>query len=330
MHIELAAATPVSTSLPDRHVVNGATMGTRYGVVFYSDLPVEQAALRADLQAAVDRVDLQMSPWQRDSILCRFNREPPGTWVDLPDETYEVVHAALRICVESDGAFDPFVGELVAAWGFGPDRQTVDTAMAARLKETWQHQRREVELDRNGRRLRRLSEGQLDLCGIAKGYGADCLSRVMSRWGLCDHLVSIDGELRASGCKPGGAPWSVALERPERDVRSEAFTLALASAGVATSGNYRKVRNASGTMVSHTMHPQHGVPVDNGLLSVSVLSGSCMEADAWATALMVMGPDQGLAKARDCGLDAIFLNRKPSGGIAMSASRPELLPESMR
>ncbi len=324
---DLTVFNSVPNAVPQRQVLSGATMGTRYSAVFYADMTIDRAALRADLQDAVDRVDAQMSPWKEESALCRFNREPAGTWVDLPADMYEVVHAGLRISIESDGAFDPFVGELVSAWGFGPERQAADMAQALSLQQKWERRAREVELDRDSRRLRRLSEGQLDLCGIAKGYGVDCLSRVMHRWGLGDHLVSIDGEVRASGTKPGGAHWNVALERPDREVRSSAFALALDGSAIATSGSYRQVRSAGGRTVSHTMNPQRGAPVDNSLLSVSVLADSCMEADAWATSLMVMGLEQGQAKARDIGLDAIFLSQNALGQIEMSATDPGLLPD---
>ena len=210
--------------------------------------------------------------------------------------------------------------------GFGPVA-CGEAADVVRLRETWGSLARQVELDREGKRLRRLSEGKLDLCGIAKGYGVDCLSRVMQRWGLSDHLVSIDGEVRASGCKPGGDAWCVGLEKPVEGVRDSTFALELADVAIATSGSYRQKRTIAGQTVSHTMHPQQGQPVCNSVLSVSVLAETCMEADAWATALMVLGWETGLACARKTGLDAIFMIRNERGEIELMATDPGLLPE---
>lgn len=315
-------------TMPPRSALSGATMGTRFSAVFQSDLPVDLAALQAELQAAVDRVDAQMSPWKPGSDLNRFNRTPAGEWVDLPGDMFDVVHAALRTSIDSDGAFDPFVGELVCAWGFGPVA-CGDTAEVVRLQESWGSRVRQVELDSDGKRLRRLSECKLDLCGIAKGHGVDCLSGVMHRWGLSDHLVSIDGEVRASGCKPGGGAWCVGLEQPVEGVRDSAIALELADVAIATSGSYRQMRTIAGQTVSHTMHPLKGRPVSNGLLSVSVLAGTCMEADAWATALMVLGWEEGLARARQTGLDAIFMVRDGRGGIGLKATDRGLLPETL-
>jgi len=322
----LAASLPLSKTSPERNVLSGATMGTRYSAVFYADMPVDRAALQAELQAAVDTVDLQMSPWKPGSDLNRFNRERPGAWVELPEEMFEVVHAALRISIDSGGAFDPFVGELVAAWGFGPDVPSGDMAHLRRLQENWGGQERQVELDREAKRLRRLSANRLDLCGIAKGYGVDALGNVLTRWGLTDHLVSIDGEVRAAGRKPAGTPRRVALERPQEGVRDSDFALELADTAIATSGCYRQMRSIAGRTVSHTMHPQHGAPVSNGLLSVSVLAGTCMVADAWATALMVLGLEKGLVMVRDAGLDAIFVFETGSGRVEMASTDPTLLP----
>lgn len=314
-----------SNSVPGRHVISGKTMGTRYSVVFYSEFNFDAEALQRELQEAVDRVDEQMSPWKADSILCEINRMEPASWIDLPDETFEVCEAALLTCVESEGAFDPFVGDLVSAWGFGPETDAPDLSKTKQLQGDWNSRKREVEFDRKNRRLRRPASCRLDLCGIAKGYGVDRLSLVMHRWGLPDHLVSIDGELRASGRKAGGSGWQVALEAPEANVRREALRLEVSDVAIATSGTYRKSRNAGGRTVSHTMNPQSGAPVNNELLSVSVIAETCMTADAWATAYMVMGCEKALAHAQHAGLDAIFVVRTPLGAVDVLATDPELL-----
>ncbi len=120
-------------------------------------------------------------------------------------------------------------------------------------------------------------------------------------------LVGIDGEMRAKGAKPDGSMWAVAHERPDRHVREAMGVIELQDMAVATSGNYRHLREVGGRTVSHTMDPRTDAPLENNVASVTVLAPTCMKADAWATALMVMGVEDGLEAARAQGVDVIFV-----------------------
>lgn len=166
-----------------------------------------------------------------------------------------------------------------------------------------------LEVDVARGRARRLADVAFDLCGIAKGFGVDELARVLDRHRIGAWLVGIDGELRARGCKPDGSPWAIALEAPDYDRRGAMGAIDLVDAAVATSGDYRHWADFGGERLSHTMDPRAGAPLRGDIASVTVVAPTCTDADAYATALMVLGAQAGCAHAERHGLDALFVVR---------------------
>ncbi|CRY22275.1 FAD:protein FMN transferase [Burkholderia pseudomallei] len=166
-----------------------------------------------------------------------------------------------------------------------------------------------LEVDVARGRARRLADVAFDLCGIAKGFGVDELARVLDRHGIGAWLVGIDGELRARGCKPDGSPWAIALEAPDYGRRGAMGAIDLVDAAVATSGDYRHWADFGGERLSHTMDPRAGAPLRGDIASVTVVAPTCTDADAYATALMVLGAQPGCAHAERHGLDALFVVR---------------------
>jgi thiamine biosynthesis lipoprotein len=289
------------------HVISGETMGTRYSARFVADR-VDRAGIEAALFAAVDAVDRQMSTWKPDSDLSRLNAAPVGRWIKVPAELAIVLAEALRIGRASGGSFDVAVGDAVNAWGFGPAQpREKPQPLAAPVRRAAAES---LEFDEAGEYVRKLAPVDLDLCGIAKGFGVDELARCLERFGITSYLVGIDGELRARGRKPDGMPWTVAIERPDYETRDVMGVLELADVAVATSGDYRHWVELAGARLSHTMDPRTREPLRNRIASVTVLASNCMEADAWATALMVMGEEAGPEFARARGLDALFIIRE--------------------
>ena len=306
-----------------RTTLHGPTMGTRWSASVDADATVDLQALRQDLAAAVEQVDAQMSPWKPDSDLVRLNRAPVGDWVDLPAEILEVLDCALDVQRLSAGAFDPCVGALVDAWGFGavrdiPDAQAIRAARQSTAIAT-PHAR--LELDRAAGRARKHGPLQLDLCGIAKGYAVDRMVNVLQRHGVRHALAALDGELRAVGGQASGAPWAVAVEQPEAGRRAVHGVVELEDLAVATSGDYRRYLEVGDARIAHTMDARRGAPVNNAVASVTVLARTCMLADAWATALLVAGPDEGLAMAQRMRLDVLFLLRRAQGLTAVGLGR---------
>ena len=294
----------------ERQVLSGATMGTRYSAVFYARGVDDRSALSRDLQAAVDAVDAQMSTWKPESALMQLNRAPTGIWCKVPGALFTVLTAALEIGRQSGGAFDIGVGDLVAAWGFGSQAAGSDSSRrAATIDAPRRPAHLCLELDPAQRRVRKLAPVTLDLSGIAKGFGVDELARVLLAHGVDHLLVSIDGELRAAGGKPDGLPWRVAVEKPETGHRAVEGVLELSDGAVATSGDYRHFVERGGIHYGHTMDPRCGAPLEDGPAAVTVMAATCMQADAWATALLVLGPRTGTELATRHGIEALFIDR---------------------
>ncbi|MBT9291030.1 FAD:protein FMN transferase [Hyphomicrobiaceae bacterium 22] len=292
-------------------------MGSRWTAVYHAPASFDAAGLRTALQAAVDRVDDQMSSWKPGSDLNRLNAAPVGRWIDLPVELATVLDAALAVGTASGGAFDIGVGDLVRAWGFGAGAGMPDPAAAAQAA----HLRlasppQSLELDCVNRRARKHAALRLDLSGIAKGFGVDELGRAMAAAGLRSWLVGIDGEMLARGTKPGGRPWAIAHESPREGHREIAGILELVDCAVATSGDYRHVQEVDGRRVSHTMDPRRNAPLASDLASVTVLADTCMAADAWATAILVAGAAAGRELAGRRGLRVLAFDR--NGAMVLS------------
>lgn len=295
-----------------RHALNGPTMGTRWSVLFHVLSGFDVEAVRAALQASVDEVDAQMSTWQPDSDLMRLNRAPVGAWVTIPGCLLDVIRLGLNVGRASGGAFDIGVGDAVTAWGFGPAEASSDRIRCAmQAKRMPAHDALEID----GARVRKRVPIALDLNGVAKGYGVDRLAGILGGFGIRDALVGIDGEMRAMGLRPDGEAWTVAVEEPDRERRAPHSILSLQDCAVATSGDYRHRVEVQGRHLSHTMDPTRGAPVLDPPASVTVVAPTCAEADAWATALMVLGPDKGEELAQWLGLDALFLLRGEADSI---------------
>ncbi len=305
-----------------RYSLNGQTMGTRYSAVFFASAGIDEAAISAALFAAVDRIDRQMSTWKTDSDLSRLNALPEQQWMALPEELMTVLDNALRVGQQSRGAFDIGVGSLVNAWGFGPaGAQDLAPQLSAPDHDPLNCPHYPVhypadsalELDLTHSRARKTKPVTLDLSGIAKGYGVDVLAHGLDGFGVTRYLVGIDGEMRAKGLKPDGKAWAVAIEKPVRHVREVMGVMALSDAATATSGDYRQWVEVQGQHYSHTMNPMNSRPARNRLASVTVMMPSCMLADAWATALLVLGEVDGLALAQKRGMYVLFVLRNSYG-----------------
>lgn len=276
--------------------LSGATMGTTWSCRFVGSSASAQT-LRRTIPLALDRVIAQMSPWEHQSDTSRFNRLPLDQWQDLPRELGQVMASALRIAHESDGAYDPTMGALIDLWGFGPSGPRTAPPPQdeiARLHRAcgW----RQLQFDPSGRRLRRDNRGPVNLCGIAKGFAVDLVAETLLEHGIHNVLVEIGGELRGHGVKPDGSPWWVEIDRPAQTAAgaaAEPMLVALHDLAIATSGCERGFAHGA-RHFSHTLDPRTGWPIANSMITATVLHRSCMEADAYATALMVLGPDAGI------------------------------------
>lgn len=318
---EPRAASSPQPPLPEA-TLSGPTMGTRWAARYQAPPGVDHDALFRDLARAAECVDSQMSPWKRDSDLMRLNRAEPGQWIPMAPEIMRVLDTALEVGRRSSGAFDIAVGGLVNAWGFGAERSEPDAGAIRHAASTHGPAHLQLRLDPGPGLACKQTPMVLDLCGIAKGYAVDCMAAVMRAHGIAHALLSLDGELRALGARADGRPWTVGLERPASGIRSVHGVLELADIAVATSGDYRRwFELGPGHRLAHSMDGRRSAPVRNPVASVTVLAPDCMHADAWATALLVAGPEDGLALAQGLGLEALFLLRRGDRLVELGTGR---------
>lgn len=308
----LGACAPTRTT-----TLRGPTMGTTWSVQLALPRGRSAAHLQRGIQRELDAVVAQMSSWEPDSDLGRYNRAAAGSWQQLPREFFDVLAHALALARASGGAFDPTVGPLVELWGFGPGPRLhrvpgADAIAAARARVG----HAKVQLDPATRRVLQPGGVALDLSAIAKGFGTDQVARYLEREGVGDFLVDISGELRAHGRRPDGGDWRVGIEKPDaavaavRSLDQVQRSLRLREQAIATSGDYRHYFEHGGRRYSHHIDPRSGWPVEQRIASVTTVAADCLHADAIGTTLIVLGEDAGLEFARAHGLAVLMLVRE--------------------
>ena len=281
------------------HRLSGETMGTRWTVQLVLSKPSALAAIQATIEAALAKIVAQMSQWQADSQLSRFNRLGAGEAMTVAPGFAHVLDCAFTIAAMSDGAFDPALGTVSEAWGFGAADPPPHRPEPAARGYDWHA----IDFDRETRRVTQPGGLALDLSGIAKGFAVDLVSLRLSHTGHPHHLVEIGGELRASGVKPDGQPWWVDIERAP-GAKGSVQRVALTGWSIATSGDWQRRRGGSEGGWSHTLSPAAGAPIVGGPRAASVLHRGCMQADALATVMMVLGERNGIGFADRYGVAA--------------------------
>lgn len=305
------------------HTFSGNCMGTGWSVRLVAQRHAVLAGLEAQIAVILERIENQMSHFRAHSDLRRFAELPAGEWQALPAEFARVLRTALDIARLSDGAFDPTVAPLIEAWGFGAGKQFSASGFVPPVAELniagcaqgWKN----LAIDENDR-VQQSGGMALNLAAIAKGFAVDAVAELLTQSGWKNHLVEIGGELRGAGVKPDGQPWWVALELPAADCPLPATRIALHGLSVATSGNYRRHYRIGERRIQHTMDPRTGHPVAHSLASVTVIHPECLFADAWATALMVLGMQDGLVLAEKLNLCVLLQGCDDAGNWIEASS----------
>lgn len=297
---------------------SGPTMGTTYKITVVAPLSASEQREVEDLIAQeLAEVDRQMSTWRPDSEISQFNAHASTEPFPASRGLLEVVQTAAEISAASGGALDVTVAPLVAAWGFGPKGRTPDAAPPsdadlAALRATIGWQRVRVDLSA-GTLTKDHPAVALELSAIAPGYAADRIAARLRERGWTRTLVDVGGEILGSGLAPSGRPWRLGVERPDSSGGVVHELVLVQDLALATSGDYRNYYEQDGVRRSHTIDPRTGRPIAHTLASVSVLRPTAALADGWATALNVLGPDDGLALATAQAIPALFLVRGPDG-----------------
>ncbi len=290
-------------------ILSGWTMGTSWSVRVEGP---PRPLLRLRIQECLDGIESQLSTWRPDSNLSAFNRHRGTGWVDVPEHLAQVALQAREVSAATGGAFDITVFPLVEAWGFGPRRGSAppseEEADALRARVDW----RELEVRADPPALRkRRPDLEIDVSGIAKGFAVDRVAAMLASLGFRDGLVEVGGELCA-----WGKSRRIAIEAPDGGKPS---AIELAEAAAATSGDYRNARIEDGRRRSHILDPRTGRPASSGAASATAVHASCAVADAWATALIVLGPE-GIPAAEKAGVAARLLCRRGAGFVEVSGS----------
>lgn len=304
---------------PRREVeLRGAAMGTTWTVKIASPLDGIEAAAAAEVAKRLARVNDLMSTWQAASELSRFNAHESAEPFAIASETAAVFHIANEVSAASGGAFDVTVGPLVDAWGFGA-AEAVEPPSATEIAALRTHVGwKRISLDVSAGTLAKSDPRvRADLSAVAKGYGVDEVARGLEGLGHKNFLVEVGGELRAKGAHLDGRPWRVAIEAPQTSGRSIHRIVVLQDLSMATSGDYRNYVERDAVRFSHTIDPRSGRPIAHRLASVTVLHSDAARADAWATALNVLGLEAGYELAAAHDLAAYFITRseKAPGGF---------------
>jgi thiamine biosynthesis lipoprotein len=277
--------------------------------------------LRHRLQAELDAAEADLSTYRPESPVSRFNAHRGTGWFDVPDAVAEVVLLAGHVSDQTGGAFDITVAPIVNLWGFGPPPlggRAGEIPADAAIESARSHvDYRKLHVRTSPPALRKDDpELQIDLSAIGKGYAARRLVVEVLRTGVTDFLVAVGGELRASGSTaPGGRPWPVGIEVPTPDTRRILQSLELRDAALSTSGDYRNFVDIAGHRFSHEIDPRTGRPITGNLASISVVHADSAYADAMATALIVLGPDDGYALATRLDVAALFVARDPGNFV---------------
>ena len=304
--------------------LRGNTMGTTFNVTLVA--PPAQAdlnQLEAGIQDKLEHIENIASTYRADSELSRFNANPSTEWVSVSPEFCDMIAAAQDVSDTTGGAFDITVGPLVNLWGFGPPQSepelpTDEEVAAAQLKVG------NVKLQSNCEQsmLRKtIAEVYVDLSGWAKGYAVDEIAELLDSSQVTNYLVEIGGELRVSGHNAEQRKFAIAIERPLQNNEMDYSIVRLSNVAVATSGDYRNFYEHDGQRYSHTVDPRTGRPVTHDLTGVTVVTSSTAYADAMATALLVLGPEDGRALAEQLDLASYFLVRTEHGIEEISTSQ---------
>jgi thiamine biosynthesis lipoprotein len=299
------------TPAPQQISVSGETMGTTYHIRYVTANPnhsPERVKERVD--AVLEQVNSQMSTYDPNSELSLFNQRETTEPVVISRSLETVVRRALEIGRETNGLLDVTVGPMVNLWGFGPLGRPEQVPTEEQLREVRDQVGYQYLTVENHQLTKAVPDLYVDLSTIAKGYGVDRVAILLEQMEIRNYLVEIGGEMRMRGTKPGEQPWRIAVEQPVTLDRAVQRIIEPGNNAVATSGDYRNYFEEDGVRYSHIIDPRTGYPIQHNLVSVTVISETCMDADAYATALTVMGAEKALEFANQKGLAVLLVTRE--------------------
>ncbi|MEM9839530.1 MAG: FAD:protein FMN transferase [Pseudomonadota bacterium] len=305
---------------PEVLTLTGETMGTTFAVtVVEPGNEVTPEAIEAAVSETLTAFNAAYSNWDPNSEISRFNVQQTVEPIAISAGLGEILALADEVHRKTGGRFDLTVSPLVDLWGFGtkgrvltpPEEQTI----ASTLEAVGQSRVLELSVDRSTLR-KTVPTAEANLAALAKGSGIDAVAERLMALGLTNLMVEVGGDLFALGDGPSGAGWRIAVERPDAVSRTIQEIVTVSGQGMATSGDYRNYFEKDGVRYAHIIDPTTGRPVTHQTASVTVLAPTAAEADAWATALLVLGAEEGLTLAEEEGLAALFISREPDSAAS--------------
>ncbi|MAX82462.1 MAG: thiamine biosynthesis protein ApbE [Crocinitomicaceae bacterium] len=302
--------------------IQGEAQGTTYSIVYY---PKSDTITKHEVDSILADIDLSLSTWEPASLISTLNNSDSTEIVfeDYNGYFTDMVRYSREVYNVTEGAFDPTVGPLVNAWGFGfKNRDEITPEKIDSLMQYVGLSYDNIRLtrfdDRNTidpkRILVKAKKGiQFDFNAIAQGYSVDVLGNYFDLKNVDSYLIEVGGEMKAKGTKPSGVLWKVGIDKPVENAEERKLSaiVEVKNEAVATSGNYRKFYVKDGEKYAHTLDPKTGYPVKHNLLSATVLADECWKADAFATAFMVMGTERAikfLESHKDLGLEVYLIS----------------------
>ncbi|WP_240804506.1 FAD:protein FMN transferase [Qingshengfaniella alkalisoli] len=286
-------------------------MGTTYNVVAVDRTrTLDNADLGHAIEASLQNVNAGMSNWDPRSEISRFNASKSTDPVAVSPELAYVMNAAQDVHEASQGQFDVTVGPLIDLWGFGAGHTgtAVPTEEAIQTALNTSGQAKSLRINNNSLQKTQ-PDAEIYLSAIGKGFGVDQVASAIEALGLRDYMVEIGGDLYASGLNPDGMPWQIGIEKPDNVRHDLAQVIGVSDMGMASSGDYRNYFEQDGTRYSHVINPATGRPITHTTAATTVLTDNAMLADAWATAMLLLGREHGMEIAESRDLAVLFIER---------------------
>ncbi|MBQ8706766.1 MAG: FAD:protein FMN transferase [Succinivibrionaceae bacterium] len=314
-----AAQDPVAVAEKRQTVeISGPIFGTFFGITVAGDYPGGEAELMHDAMEVLNRINAEISAFDPNSELSRFNRLLSTDPFPVSEDTALMIAESFRAGRELQGVMDITVGPLVNLWGFGRDRKPEgyvpsDEEIAATRAQVGLD-KLHLEYGYGGSFLRKdLPAMRIDLATVGEGFAADALAKMLDAAGIGNYLVHVAGAMRTRGRNPSGLPWKVAIEQPVDVIGAAGDIIDIQNRAVSTAGTYRNYFEKDGRRYSHAIDPRSGKPVEHNTVSVTVIGDSALFTDAMDTGLLVLGADEALRYANERGLAIYCIVKEPEG-----------------
>ncbi len=301
-----------SCSQPDPiQRISGPAQGSTFTVSFWSEQELDKTSLETQLKDELDRIDLLMSNYRPDSVIETFNAQQSQEPIEVGEELVQLVEIARQVSAHSEGCYDLTVKPYFELWGFRGDKLTKpSTEQIQALKQS-------IGLDKVSSKEGSLTKLEpalrVDVSSIAQGYTVGQLAKILDKAGIQNYLVEVGGELVSKGKKPEAKAWRVAIEKPLPDSQKLQKIISVQQSeplSIMTSGTYRHFYDQDGVRYSHVLDARTGTPVTHDTVSTTILIPDPTWGDAWSTAFLCMGSEQGLKVADELKLPVLFIDQQ--------------------